>query len=248
MAAKAWRLALLIRCTILITAAVALSSTILANEAGLRAVSYPRLATSVRNAKDFVPSGWKLIAIETGDLGGGKRRDVAVLMRMMDPANVKAVRSSLYKTDDTNPYMLAIGFGRGDGFDLVGSNYSLFPREVAPMHGDDPPGPKTVEIDRGALTLTFGHLRGFDRLRFRWNGKALALIGYDCAGAASGGFSSLSANYLIQKARTEEGDVSGDHSKASTLAIRPGNRPTLDQIDWKSDWAGTDVRGTKLAC
>jgi hypothetical protein len=238
----------MIRCTILITVALALSSTALASEAVLRAVSYPRLPTSVRTAKEFVPSGWKLIAIETGDLGGGQGRDVAVLMKLMDPANVRPVRSPYYKTDDTNPYMLAVGFWRGDRFDLVGSNYSLFPREVAPMHGDDPPGPKTVEIHRGALTLTFGHLRGFDRLRFRWNAKALALIGYDCAGVAGGRFSSLSANYLTQKARTEEGDVSGNHSKVSTLAIRPGSRPTLDQIDWQSDWAGMDVRGNRLAC
>jgi hypothetical protein len=238
------------RCTVLITGALVLSSSALASEDELPAVAYPRLATSVRHASDFVPSGWKLVAIDTGELSGDRRPDVAVLMRMADPANVEPVKSSpSYKTDDTNPYLLAIGFGRRDGFTLAASHYALFPREIAPMHGDDPPGPKTVEIRRGVLTLTFGHLRGFDRLRFRWDGKAFSLVGYDCAGVTAGKFSSLSANYLTREARIEEGDVSSDHSKVSTVGIRPGKRPTLEQINWEeSDWTGTDVRGASLGC
>jgi len=239
----------MMRCAMLITVALALSSSALASADGLPAVAYPQLATSVRHASDFVPGGWKLVAINTGELNGDGRPDVAVLMRMADPRNVKPVKSSpYYKTDDTNPYLLAIGFGRGDGFTLAASHHALFPREIAPMHGDDPPGPKSVEIGRGVLTLTFGHLRGFDRLHFRWDGKTFALIGYDCSGAAGGNFSSLSANYLTGKARIEEGDVSSDHSKVSTVRIRPGKRPTLEQISWDSGWAGEDVRGTELGC
>lgn len=239
----------MMRCAMPITVALALSSSALASDEDLRSVTYPRLATSVRRASDFVPSGWKLVAIDAGELSGDRRPDVAVLMRMASPENVRPVESSpYYKTDDTNPYLLAIGFGRADGFTLAASHYALFPREIAPMHGDDPPGPKTVEIRRGVLTLTFGHLRGFDRLRFRWNGKAFSLIGYECAGAVGGRFSSLSANYLTRKARIEEGDIGSDRNKVSTVWIRPGKRPTLEQINWESEWTGTDLRGASLGC
>jgi hypothetical protein len=237
-----------LRCVTLMMVTLALSSPALAGDDELPAVTYPRLATSVRDARSFVPSGWKLVAIETGELGGGQRRDVAVLMRMADPANIKPVNSPYYKADDTNPYMLAIGFGRAEGFSLAASNSSLFPRETAPIHGDDPPGRKTVEIHRGVLTLSFAHLRGWDRLRFRWDGKAFTLIGYDCGGMAGGKFSSLSANYLTGKARIEGGDVSSAHPNVSNVGIRPGARPNLDQINWESDWAGTDARGATLTC
>ena len=239
----------MMRCVMLITVTLALSSPALAGDGELPAVAYPRLANSVRHAKDFVPKDWKLVAIVTGELSGDRQPDVAVLMRLADPANIKPVKSSpYYKTDDTNPYLLAIGFGVGDGFALAATHYALFPRETAPMHGDDPPGPKTVEIRHGVLTLMFDHVRGFDRLRFRWNGKAFSLIGYDCAGTAGGKVSSLSANYLTREVRIEEGDTSSDRSHVTTVSIRPGERPTLEQINWESDWAGRDVRGGSLAC
>jgi len=239
----------MMRCAMLIGLAMALSSSALASEDDLPKIAYPRLPTTVQHASDFVPSGWKLVALDTGDLSGDNQPDVAVLMRMADPANIKSVSSSpYYKTDDTNPYLLAIGFARGGGFTLATSNSALFPREVAPMHGDDPPGPETVEIRQGVLILTLGHIRGFDRLRFRWNGRAFPLIGYDCAGVAGGDFTSLSVNYLTGKAMIEKGDVSSDHGKVTTVEIRPDKRPTLDQINWEFGWAGSDVRGASLAC
>lgn len=235
--------------TMLIASALALSSSALASDDDLPKVIYPRLSTTVRHANDFIPSGWSLVALDTGDLSGDQQPDVVVLMRMADPANIKPVMSSPdYKTDDTNPYLVAIGFARAGGFTLAASNHALFPREVAPMHGDDPPGPESVEIRQGVLTLTLRRLRGFDRLRFRWDGNAFPLIGYDCAGAAGGDFTSMSANYLTGKARIEKGDASRDHSKVTTLDIRPEKRPTLDQINWEFDWAGSDVRGASLGC
>jgi hypothetical protein len=236
------------RHTLFVAIALALSSSASSQEDGLPAVAHPVLPTVVRQAKDFVPSGWKLVAIKTGELSGDEQADVAVLMRMTDPKNIAPADSRYYKFDDTNPYLLAIGFARRGGFDLVASNDKLFPREVAPMHGDDPPSGRTVDIKRGVLTLQFGHLRGFDQLRFRWNGKAFSLIGYDCAGVAGDTLYSLSANYLTRKARIGKGEATSGPDVVSIVGIRAGKRPTLDDIDWESEWTGTDNRGRPLAC
>lgn len=211
-------------------------------------VSYPTLPTTVREASDFVPSGWKIVAIKTGDLNGDKRPDVAVLMRMTDPANVLPRPDSTYRQDDTNPYLLTIGFARSGGYSLVASHHALFPREIAPMHGDDPPSADTVQVARGVLTISFGHLRGHTQFRFRWNGKALTLVGYDCVGVAGGSIFGLSANYLTRKARIERGEVGKDQSDFWTVRIRPGKRPTLEQIDWEYGWIGQDIDGNDLSC
>jgi signal peptidase I len=212
-------------------------------------VQYPKLPAFVRQPADFVPRGWKTVAIKRGDLNGDKRPDVAVLMRMTDPANIRSVESNrYYKQDDTNPYLLAIGFARPNGYTLAVSHHDLFPRETAPMHEDTPPNADTVEIARRVLTLALDHMRGSDQFRFRWDGKAFALVGYDCGGVVGGRFTTLSANYLTQRARIERGDVSSDKSNVSTVRIRPGKRPTLEQSDWEFGWPGTDVRGNSLGC
>jgi hypothetical protein len=239
----------MMRFIMLIALTLVFSSSASASNDKLPAVAYPPLATSVRHANDFVPRGWKLVAITTGELNGNGRPDVAVLMRMADPRNIKPVTGShYYKTDDTNPYLLAIGFGRENGFVLATSHHALFPREIAPMHGDDPPGPETVEIRRGVLTSTFGQLRGFDRLHFRWDQHAFTLIGYDCGGLVGDETWSVSANYLTWKARIGKTEIGSDRSKVSVVGLRPRPRPTLDRVNWERDWAGTDDRGASLGC
>jgi hypothetical protein len=211
-------------------------------------VTYPNLPTFVHQPNDFVPSGWKTVAIKIGDLDSDKRSDVAVLMRMTDPANIERLDGDRdYKADDTNPYLLAVGLARQEGYALAASNHSLLPAETAPIHGDDPPDADTVKISHGVLTIYIGHLRGYDQIRFRWNGKAFALVGYDCTGISGGSISGLSANYLTRIARVERGEVGNDKMDFWTVRIRPDKRPLLDHIDWGFD-AGTEVDGTPLAC
>ena len=136
---------------------------------------------------EFVPEGWKLIAVKSGDLNGDKRPDAAVLMRMTDPANIKPVDTKIfsYSQDDMNPYLLAIGFARDDGYALAATNHHLFPDYTAPMHEDTPPDGNSITIAHNVLTLEFEHLRSSDKFRFRWNGKAFVLIGFDCTGVAA---------------------------------------------------------------
>jgi hypothetical protein len=210
----------------------------------------PTLPAFVRQSVDFVPGGWKLVTSKSADLNGDKRPDVAVLMRMADPARVLPLESSPnYKQDDTNPYLLAIGFARTDGYELAATNHSLFPDYTAPMHEDTPPDGNTIGISRGVLTLSFEHLRSTEQFRFRWNGNAFALIGYDCSGVlgASGEVFGLSANYLTRKARVERGTIDGK-SHFWTVPIRPGTRPTLDRNEWEFGWKGQDTDGNDLSC
>ena len=214
----------------------------------LSPVNYPAIPKFVRTPTDFTPGGWKAVAIKSGDLNGDRRPDVAVLIQSTDLANVRPRPDSKYRQDDTNPYMVALGVRERSGYRLVAVHHKLFPREVAPMHGDDPPSADTIEISRGVLSLYFGHLRGFDRFRFRWNGKAFALIGFDCGGAAGGSILGLSANYLTRRARIERGEVGKDRSDSWTVRIRPDKRPTLNQIDWEYGWIGQDTNGNDLSC
>jgi hypothetical protein len=116
------------------------------------------------------------------------------------------------------------------------------------MHGDTPPDANTVEIDRGVLSLSFEHIRSSETFRFRWNGKAFALVGFDCGGVAGGTYIGLSANYLTLRARKERGDISDDKPSSWTVQLRPGIRPTLEQSDWEWGWMGQDVDGDELSC
>ena len=215
----------------------------------LSSVRFPTLPLSVRRPVDFIPVSWKAVTIKSGDLNGDGRSDTAILMRMTDPANIKPVESNpYYKQDDTNPYMLAVGLAVPGGYALAATNHDLFPSETAPIHGDTPPDAGSVTIVRGTLNLSFDHLRGYDRFRFRWNGKAFALIGWDCGGIAGGSIFGVSANYLTRRARIERGEVGKDRSDFWTVHIRAGKRPTLDETDWEYGWTGKDVHGNDLTC
>jgi hypothetical protein len=215
----------------------------------LSEVVYPSLPSHVSVAGDFVVDGWKLIAVKEGDLNRDGKSDIVALMRMTDPANVRPVPDPpYYNSDDTNPFLLAIGLAEQDGFALTATHHALFPREVAPMHGENPPDDGSFEIKDGVLTLILGHLRGSEQVRFRWNGHDFALIGYDCSGAMNGDSVSLSANYLTRKARYERITSSGENRTVSTVRIRPGKRPNIEQIDSVFGWTGTDDDGATLAC
>jgi hypothetical protein len=208
------------------------------------------LPASAKDEHGFVPEGWKLITAKSADLNGDGRADLATLIRMTDPANVKPVTGSpYYHSDDTNPYLLVIAFAEGDGYALASSHDALFPREVAPMHGDDPPGENSIELDRGILTVNLGHLRGFESLRFGWNSNAFALIGYDCSGTSGGGeFSKISANYLTRTATYERGRIDDDRRSISTVKIIPDNRSTLERMEAIPGWTGTDQSGNPISC
>ena len=172
-----------------------------------------------------------------------------MLVRKTDPNNVKKLPpTSHYPFDDTNPYLLIVGLAGSNGYTLLRSKDSLFPREVAPSHGDDTPDAGSIEIRRGVLTLNFYHLRGFDRLRFRWDGQALRLIGYECAGPSGGDVTSLSVNYLTKSAKITRSPIGDGREETSTVKIKDAVRPTLEQFDWDSEFSGTDVRGAALSC
>ena len=215
----------------------------------LPASSFPPLPRTVKQPADFVPAGWRLIAVTKGDLNGDAIDDVAVLMRMTSKANIKPVTgSSYYRFDDTNPYRLAIGFAQNGGYTLAATHHALFPQETAPMHGDDAPDKGPVTIRRNVLSLSFGHLRGQDLYRFRWNGKGFALIGWECSGVVSDTVMALSANYLTHKARQTRGSISSDKEVVSMLTIRPAKPAMLDSFNIDSDWAGQDSKGNPLSC
>lgn len=210
-----------------------LAASAAAQDDDLQPVHYPTLRKSVRHASDFVPSGWKTVAIKTGDLNGDHRPDVAVLMRMTDQTNIRPVDTKMfsYKQDDTNPYLLAIGFAGRSGYTLAASNHDLFPRLTAPMHEDTPPDNQTIKINGGALTLGFEHLRSHEQYRFRWDGRTFRLIGYDSGGSDGHCVTVMSINLLTHRAIVEVEGLSeeGTDRKVSLQAKR-GSRPTMTEV------------------
>ena len=230
--------------------AVALSSAMLPTAINSQSAQPLALPKFVPRVEDVGVPGWTRIALKTGDLDGDDRPDVAVLMRLTSKEEIRPSQSSSRHTsDDTNPFVLAIGLARPNGYQLIYSRLDLFPSdEAAPMRGDDVPDGSSIEIRRNVLTLFFGHVRGFDRLRFRWDGKVFGLIGYDCAGVVGGEITTLSANYLTRIARYTHAAISDDREKASLVRIAPGRRPSLDQLEWIGEWSGQDTHGNPLGC
>ncbi|HEV2818353.1 MAG TPA: hypothetical protein VGW40_14165 [Allosphingosinicella sp.] len=213
-------------------------------------VRYPDLPRAAADAAGFVPAGWAIVATRRGDLNGDGAADLVLLLQMRDRANVLAIPlGDRTERWDTNPHMLALAFAapRG-GFRLAASNRGLFLRPVVPWDGSEPLGEDTIRIERGTLLVHFGYLRGWAGYRFRWQGGAMRLIGYDDGGASGGCVSTISINYLTGRARWEKGLISSDRGRVVWRGLRRGDRPTLDRIDLETFRPEETIAGPPLLC
>lgn len=211
--------------------------------------SVPSIPDRVAAPSEFVPAGWKMVSIQRGDLNRDRLDDVAVLMRMADPSRIIDTDSKYYPKDDQNPYLLVVGFANArSGYRRVAVHHQLLPSLVTPMHGNTVLGDDSISIRRGVLAIAVEHIRGHETWRFRWDGRDLALIGYDCGGVAGGTAYGLSANYSTLRAKAERGPIDQDKLDAWTVRIKPGKRPTLNNINLDEDWIGEGTRGEILSC
>jgi hypothetical protein len=213
-------------------------------------VRYPALPARAADAGGFVPAGWRVVAEERGDLNGDGAADLVLLMRMRDPANIVTLPPPSGPAQlDTNPHLLAVAFARPEGgYRLAVANHGLFPRRIWPWDGEDPLGEDTIGVARGVLRVHFGHLRGASSFRFRWQGGAMRLIGYESTGAAAGCVYGISINYSTGRARLENGLISGDRSRVAWRRLRGGDRPTLDRIDLETFIPDLAIAGPPVPC
>jgi hypothetical protein len=213
-------------------------------------VRYPNLPASARGADGFAPAGWAIVTRRSGDLNADGRDDLALLMRMRDPANVLPVPAG-ERTErfDTNPHVLAVALAeRGGGYRLAASNHRLFPRPIQPFTGEDPLDEETIRIERGTLLVWFGYLRGQASYRFRWEKGAFRLIGYESSGASGGCVETISINYLTRRARISNEPTSSDTTRTVWRALTGGPPPTLGEIDADEFIPVLGISGPPLPC
>jgi hypothetical protein len=213
-------------------------------------VRYPSVPASARTAEGFVPAGWGLVARESGDLNADGRPDVVLLMQMRDPANIVPVTAGDHTEQfDTNPHLLAVAFAEGGGgYRLAASNRGLFIRPTWPWSGDEPLGEETIRIERGGLLVSFGFLRGQASYRFRWQGGAFRLIGYESSGASGGCIETTSINYLTGRARVSNDPIFSNRTRFARRSVTGPPPPTLSEMDLEEFIAEIGIAGSPLSC
>jgi hypothetical protein len=212
-------------------------------------VTYPELPAAARDAAGFVPAGWAIVARREGDLNGDRAADLVLVLKMTDPANIVPVPVG-EETEplDTNPHLLLVAFAEAGGYRVAASNRGLFLRRDVPFTGDVPPNEDTIRIERGSLVVFFEYLRGWASYRFRWQGGAMRLIGYDDSGVAGGCILATSINYLTGRARLRSALISDDRERVAWRQVQGAAPPTLDRIDLESFYAEEAVAGPPLMC
>lgn len=193
-------------------------------------VLYPALPATAAGAEGFAPRGWRVEAQAVGDLSGDGRADLAVVLRMNDPANVLAHDGLGDNPFDTNPRILAVALGvPGGGYRLAAQDHRLIARRDYPTQSD--PFEQELAIARGSLNVTVrlfmnagGWGAGSSSFRFRWRDNGLRLIGYDHMDVQrnSGCMTRLSINYLTGRVRRSSGrtDLDRETVRWSRLPVR----------------------------
>lgn len=215
-------------------------------------VRYPELPTVARDATGLVPPGWVIVSRRQGDLNGDRAADLALLLRMNDPANIVRVPlGDESRPLDTNPHLLLVVFAeRGGGYRRAASNRGLFLRPEQPFTGEVPPNEDTIRLERGSLVVFLEYLRGWASFRFRWQESAMRLIGYDDAGVSGGCMTNRSINYLTGRVRLTAGYVDQDlnRDRIAWRRLTSLDRPTLDRIDLVEFHPDEAVGGKPLWC
>ncbi len=220
------------------------------------AVSYPVLAAEAVGARGFVPRGWTLESAVTGDLDGDGRPDLAFVLHMTDPANVRKNDDGLCgDTLDTNPRILGVALARPEGgYRLVVQNHDLVPRRDNACAEDwfDGETGGVIAIARGNVVVTLGRFMsaggwGMGRTVFtlRWREGALRLIGFDARNTQrnSGETSSLSVNYLTRKVRIAHGRIDSDAETVRWTRLPGTTLPAIDAIGNGLDYDPAGLAG-----
>ncbi len=222
-------------------------SSALAQEGEPPPVSYPTLATQGADAKAFVPEGWKLESEIKGDLDKDGTEDLALVLRMADPANVIKAYEGSDTMFDTNPRMLAVALGQEGGYRLAFENHTLIPRNVNSSQDDPLSETGGVTIENGTLKVTlylFMSAGGWDMgntsFRFRIEKEKLRLIGYDSYNVhrASGKIDEVSINLLTGKVIITTGNISEDEGKSTVKRLKTNPVVTIDDLgEWGEGFA-----------
>lgn len=211
-------------------------------DGALPPVAYPSLPDRAAGAAGFVPAGWLLEASASGDIDRDGRSDLAMVLRMNDPANVIPGGTEGFCGDtlDTNPRIFAVALAEAaGGYRLGTSDNELIPRRDNPCALDWFGAPEQLSIARGAIRIDLerfmsagGWDMGTTSFTFRWEDAGLRLIGYDFSNVRrnTGDVTGISINYLTGRAKLTRGRMGEDRETVRWVALHNRGPITIDWI------------------
>lgn len=204
------------------------------------AATYPKLARHASSGDGFVPSGWRLESIKSGDLNGDGRPDLVLALRDNDPGKFIDTGRQSTPRFDTNPRILAVAFAKAQrGYDLALENHTLIARTTDSWQQDplDPDGIQAgeVAIKNGTLRVTLGYFggdMGRATLTFRYQNKRFELIGYDRLNVTrnSGVMTDTSVNFSTRRVERKVGSISDDKNKITRTRLPAAPLLTMEQV------------------
>ncbi len=196
-----------------------------------------RGTTSFRDI-EFVPDGWKLFDKSEGDLDGDGRTDSVLIIQKNDPSLVIENERSLgMDRYDSNPRAVLVILQDHLGqYKLVAKSDTIIPDHDSPTISDPF---EQVRIDKGSLHLGIAFFANAGswstssrRFQFRWDGKAMALIGFEMSHVQrnTGEMRQSSVNYLSKRRRDSEGKISDSKANWKWSDIPKGTAHTLGSL------------------
>ncbi len=215
------------------------SSPALADEEEDRGDTSPEIAETALRSIDFVPAGWKLYDKVEGDLNGDGHDDAALVIQRNDADGVVSNPDGLgVDRYNKNPRILLVAISDEHGqLKLAGRNDRIIPDWVIPTIVDPY---SSMAIRDGKLHLLIEYFASagswtmFNQtFQFRWNGSAMALIGYDYHEVKrnTGGTTTISVNYLTHRRSDATGRIDLDEEDTRWSRIPTTDRPVLADVD-----------------
>ena len=220
-----------------------LSAAVHAQDLKIPEATYPTLPEIGKVITDFVPKGWDIEFLETGDLNNDGIDDTVLILHENNPKNIIKNTSFGGEPFNTNPRILVVFFWKNtEGYSLMLENHTLIPRHDDPSLSDVMNGilVSGIEIKRGSLRVKMGvfPLFGSDfsviTYSFRWKNKRFELIGYDrnSQHRVSGATKDVSVNFLTQKIKLTCGNIeSNDTGYIKWSKLTQDRVWTIDSID-----------------
>jgi hypothetical protein len=200
-------------------------------------VEFPPIEASAANVDGFVPRGWIVDGQATGDLNGDDRQDVALVLKMDNPANRIAPSWNPEASYDTNPRMLVVVFARrSGGYVQAAVDHRLIPRLSNP-HQDDPFDEvvittETLRVKMHLFMSAGGWEASGSSYTLRWQDGAFKLIGFerDTVGRNTGETTEVSLNYLRGRKELKAGNIGSDQQRSRVVHVGKKRLLRLSEI------------------
>ncbi|WP_379552004.1 hypothetical protein [Qipengyuania sp. DGS5-3] len=225
---------------ILASAALALASTAQDDVVTLPPpASRPfRIGKSELRDIDFVPRGWKLYDKITGDLDGDGKTDSVLIVQKNDPAKmIENTDGFGMRYFDSNPRAVLVLLHKNSGkYELSAVSTSIIPTHDQPTISDPLSEAGIVGnvlfLDIGFFANAGSWSMSNRRFQFRWDGEAMALIGFDMTHVRrnTGEMTQTSINYLTGRRKDAKGSIEDDETRWQWSDVPDGFKPTLGSI------------------